>query len=74
MNDAVPEAMNRAHEPFGQAGPGRIPAAMPSGLGAGKRVDAGNSEVREFSERIEMADDVTVLVVRWQGPQKPVTE
>jgi serine phosphatase RsbU (regulator of sigma subunit) len=44
-------------------------AAMPPGLSAEERVNAVGSEVRKFSQGTEMADDVTVLVVRWHGRQ-----
>jgi serine phosphatase RsbU (regulator of sigma subunit) len=33
-----------------------------------KRVAAVNDEVSRFSAGAEMADDVTILVVRWIGP------
>jgi serine phosphatase RsbU (regulator of sigma subunit) len=66
--------MNRAHELFGRAGVGRILAAMPSGLGAEKRVNAVNSAVRKFSEGTEQADDVTVFVVRWHGPKRVTSD
>lgn len=74
VSDGVPEAMSRAHELFGRAGGGRILAAMPSGLGTEKRVNVVNSEVRKFSEGTEMADDVTVLVVRWHGPKRVTSD
>jgi serine phosphatase RsbU (regulator of sigma subunit) len=74
VSDGVAEAMNRAHELFGRTGVGRILAVMPSGLGAEKRVNAVNSEVRKFSEGTEMADDVTVLMVRWHGPKRVTSD
>jgi serine phosphatase RsbU (regulator of sigma subunit) len=41
---------------------------MPPGLSAAQRVAAVNDEVRRFYAGAEMADDVTILVVRWIGP------
>ena len=69
LSDGVPEAMNRARELFGRARMRQMLAAMPPGLSAEQRVNAVGSEVREFSQGTEMADDVTVLVVRWHGRQ-----
>ncbi|MGH8641743.1 MAG: PP2C family protein-serine/threonine phosphatase, partial [Burkholderiales bacterium] len=74
VSDGVPEAMNRALELFGRGRVGPMLAAMPAGLSAEERVNAVNGEVRKYSEGAEQADDVTVLAVRWHGPQKPVTE
>jgi len=42
---------------------------LPAGLSAEKRVKAVNDEVHRFSAGAEMADDVTILVVRWRGNQ-----
>jgi serine phosphatase RsbU (regulator of sigma subunit)/CHASE2 domain-containing sensor protein len=69
VSDGVPEAMNPAGELFGRARLARLLAAMPAGLSAEKRVKAVNDEVRRFSAGAEMADDVTILVVRWRGNQ-----
>ena len=68
VSDGVPEAMNRAGELFGRARLTRLLAAMPAGLGAEKRVRAVDDEVRRFAAGADMADDVTILVVRWHGP------
>jgi serine phosphatase RsbU (regulator of sigma subunit) len=48
---------------------GRLLAAMPAGLGAEERVKAVNDKVRRFAAGADMADDVTILVVRWRGNQ-----
>ncbi len=69
LSDGVPEAMNPARELFGRARVRQMLAAMPPGLSAEERVAAVGSEVRKFSQGAEMADDVTVLVVRWRGKQ-----
>jgi serine phosphatase RsbU (regulator of sigma subunit) len=65
VSDGVAEAMNSAGELFGRARLDRLLATMPAGLSAAERVEAVNDEVRRFSAGAEMADDVTVLVVRW---------
>ena len=70
VSDGVPEAMNVAGELFGRARLTRLLAAMPASLTAAQRVAAVNDEVRRFSAGAEMADDVTLLVVRWTGPVK----
>ncbi|HLF39378.1 MAG TPA: CHASE2 domain-containing protein [Burkholderiales bacterium] len=69
VSDGVPEAMNPAGELFGRARLARLLGAMPAGLSAEKRVKAVNDEVHRFSAGAEMADDVTILVVRWRGNQ-----
>jgi serine phosphatase RsbU (regulator of sigma subunit) len=68
VSDGVAEAMNPAAELFGRARLLRLLEAMPAGLSAAQRVEAVDDEVRRFSAGAEMADDVTVLVVRWHGP------
>jgi serine phosphatase RsbU (regulator of sigma subunit) len=70
VSDGVPEAMNAAGELFGRARLARLLASMPASLTAAERVAAVNDEVRRFSAEAEMADDVTILVVRWLGPAK----
>jgi serine phosphatase RsbU (regulator of sigma subunit) len=44
---------------------------LPGGLSAEERVKAVNDEVRRFAAGADLADDVTILVVRWTGPVKP---
>jgi serine phosphatase RsbU (regulator of sigma subunit) len=68
VSDGVPEAMNHAGELFGRARLDRLLATMPVGLSAEERVKAVNDEVRRFAAGADMADDVTILVVRWNGP------
>jgi serine phosphatase RsbU (regulator of sigma subunit)/CHASE2 domain-containing sensor protein len=69
VSDGVPEAMNSAGELFGRVRLGRLLATMPAGLSAEERVKAVNDEVRKFAAGADMADDVTILVVRWLGKQ-----
>ena len=68
VSDGVAESMNPAGELFGRARLGRLLAAMPAGQSAAERVKVVSDEVRRFSAAAEMADDVTILVVRWIGP------
>jgi serine phosphatase RsbU (regulator of sigma subunit) len=68
VSDGVPEAMNPAGEMFGRARLGRLLATMPAGMGAEERVKALSDDVRRFAAGADMADDVTILVVRWHGP------
>lgn len=65
VSDGVAEAMNSAGKLFGRARLDRLLATAPAGLSAAAQVEAVNDEVRRFSAGTEMADDVTVLVVRW---------
>lgn len=67
VSDGVAEAMNPAGELFGRDRLVRLLATMPAGLAAAERVSAISGEVRRFSAGAEMADDVTILVVRWLG-------
>ncbi|MGH8635271.1 MAG: CHASE2 domain-containing protein [Burkholderiales bacterium] len=69
VSDGVPEAMDASGELFGRARLDRLLSTMPAGLSAEKRVNVVNDEVRRFAAGAEMADDVTVLVVRWLGNQ-----
>lgn len=68
LTDGVPEAMNAAGELFGRARLGEVLEAMPPGLSAEERGNIVNNEVRRYSTGTEMADDVTILVVCWNGP------
>jgi serine phosphatase RsbU (regulator of sigma subunit) len=67
VSDGVAEAMNPAGELFGRARLGQLLAAMPAGLTAAECVKVVSDAVRSFSDGADMADDVTVLVVRWHG-------
>ena len=67
VSDGVPEAMNPAGELFGRARLGELLARLPRDLSARQRIDAVREEVRRHAAGAEMADDVTILVVRWRG-------
>jgi serine phosphatase RsbU (regulator of sigma subunit) len=69
VSDGVPEAMNPAGEMFGRARLSRLLTTMPAEQTAEERVKAVNDEVRRFAADADMADDVTILVVRWRGNQ-----
>jgi len=69
VSDGVPEAMNPAGELFGRARLAELLVKMPRTLSAGERVNAVREEVRKYAAGAEMADDVTILVVRWHGNQ-----
>lgn len=68
VSDGVPEAMDRAGALFGRARVGEVLAAMPVTSSAEERVAALREAVRRHSDGAEMADDVTILAVRWRGP------
>jgi adenylate cyclase len=70
VSDGVPEAMNRTQQLFGRSRVAPMLAAMPASLTAEERVNAVNSEIRNYSEGTEQSDDITVLVVRWHGPKR----
>jgi len=69
VSDGVPEAMNPAGELFGRARLRELLVRMPGTLSAEGRVSAVREEVRKYAAGAEMADDVTILVVRWHGNQ-----
>jgi serine phosphatase RsbU (regulator of sigma subunit) len=69
VSDGVPEAMNPAGELFGRARLGELLVKMPGTLTAGERVNAVREEVRKYAAGADVADDVTILVVRWHGNQ-----
>jgi serine phosphatase RsbU (regulator of sigma subunit) len=69
LSDGVPEAMNPTGELFGRARLAELLVKMPWTFSAGERVNAVREEVRKFAAGAEMADDVTILVVRWHGNQ-----
>jgi serine phosphatase RsbU (regulator of sigma subunit)/CHASE2 domain-containing sensor protein len=70
VSDGVTEAMNPAGELFGRARLERLLSAMPATQNAEQRVNAVRDAVREFSAGAEMADDITILALRWLGSFK----
>jgi serine phosphatase RsbU (regulator of sigma subunit) len=68
FSDGVTEAVNRAGEMYGAD---RLRAALQSNRKAENPaavVDAIRADVSRFAENAEIADDLTMLVLRWNGP------
>jgi serine phosphatase RsbU (regulator of sigma subunit) len=68
VSDGVTEAMNPAGELYGA---GRLGAALQRHRNAEKPaavVDAIRADVSRFAQNAEVADDLTLLVLRWNGP------
>ena len=68
VSDGVTEAMNPAGELYGA---GRLGAALQHHRNAEKPaavVDAIRADVSRFAQDAEVADDLTLLVLRWNGP------
>ncbi len=65
VSDGVTEAMNPAGELFGRVRLERLLSRTPGAGSAEERVNAVRDEVRGFSAGAEMADDMTILAVRW---------
>jgi adenylate cyclase len=68
MTDGVTEAQNQAAELYGQA---RVQAVLRAARDAAAPargvVDALHDDVQAFAAGAEAADDLTILVLRWQG-------
>jgi serine phosphatase RsbU (regulator of sigma subunit) len=68
VSDGVTEAMNPAGELYGA---GRLEAALQRHRNSEKTaavVDAIRADVSRFAGNAEVADDLTLLVLRWNGP------
>jgi len=68
VSDGVTEAMNSSGELYGAA---RLQAALLRSRNVGRPaevVDAIRADVAQFVGNAEAADDVTLLVLRWNGP------
>lgn len=68
FSDGVTEAMNPAGELYGA---GRLEEALRHHRGAAAPaavVDAIKADVSQFAQNAEVADDLTLLVLRWNGP------
>ena len=70
VSDGVTEAMNPQGELFGRDRLERLLGNLPASLTAEQRVNAVRDEVRRFSAGAEMADDITILALRWLGSFK----
>jgi serine phosphatase RsbU (regulator of sigma subunit) len=62
------DARNPAGEQFGRARLEARLAALPPEAGAEKVATAIEDDVRRFVAGAEAADDLAILVVRWEGP------
>jgi len=68
VSDGVTEAMNSSGELYGAA---RLQAALLRSRNAGSPaavVDAIRADVAQFAGDAEAVDDITLLVLRWNGP------
>ena len=70
MTDGVTEATNAAGEFFGGARVAAMLEEAPELQWPGETVNRIRSRVHAFASGTEPADDMTLLVVRWNGPQK----
>jgi serine phosphatase RsbU (regulator of sigma subunit) len=68
LTDGVTDARNPAGEQFGRARLEARLAALPPEAGAEKVATAIEDDVRRFVAGAEAADDLAILVVRWEGP------
>jgi CHASE2 domain-containing sensor protein len=72
MTDGVTEAQNAAGALYGQARLQRVLLAQQAAVAeAHALVDALNVDVLAFAAGTEAADDLTIMALRWQGPQAP---
>jgi adenylate cyclase len=70
VSDGVTEAMNRAGELYGAD---RLRRVLERDGGAGSPaaiVEAIKADVSRFAANAEVADDLTLLVLRWNGPSE----
>ena len=69
MTDGVTEAQNPAHELYGSARAEQVLRAQVSaGRAARELVIALQADVLAFADGAEPADDLTILALRWLGP------
>jgi len=71
LTDGVTDARNPEGELFGRERLEARLAALPADAGAEKVATAIHDDVRRFADGAEPADDLAVLVVRWEGPKAP---
>jgi serine phosphatase RsbU (regulator of sigma subunit) len=67
ISDGVTEAMNPAGELFGRTRLEALLASLPADANAEACTAAIRDAVRQHTAGAEMADDVTILSVRWTG-------
>jgi len=70
VSDGVTEAMNRAGELYGAGRLQRVLQRNGNSASPATTVDAIRADVSRFAENAEVADDLTLLVLRWNGPSE----
>ena len=68
VSDGVTEAMNQKGELYGAGRVGNVLGRNRSAPNPAAVVDAVRADVAQFVGGAEVADDLTVLVLRWNGP------
>jgi len=68
VSDGVTESMNQAGELYGAERLERALQRNGDGKGPAAIVDAIRADVSRFAGNAEVADDLTLLVLRWNGP------
>ena len=68
VSDGVTEAMNEKGELYGTGRLGDVLRRNRSAPNPAAVVDAVRADVAQFVGDAEVADDLTVLVLRWNGP------
>lgn len=71
ITDGVTEAMNEAGEFYGSERLKAVLEAPPSDMGA--LIAAVRDDVRRFVGNTEASDDITLLALRWSGPEEAVS-
>ena len=70
VTDGATEAVNGEKQFFGTKRLRATLAALPQDIEPGELVKRLRAEVERFAEGAEAADDLTLLVLRWEGPAK----
>jgi serine phosphatase RsbU (regulator of sigma subunit) len=70
VTDGATEAMNRAREFFGLERLRTSLAWMPEDAAPEELVKRLREDVRRFADGAELADDITLMALRWEGPAK----
>jgi len=71
VSDGVPEAMDRQGRLFGRA---HLTGLLTTGMAGAEPetiASALREQIRSFVGDAEASDDLTMMVVRWNGPQNP---
>ncbi len=68
VTDGATEAMNRKREFFGLERLRTSLSWMPEGAVPGELVKRLREDVRRFADGAELADDITLIALRWEGP------